>query len=547
MREAAANAAGTGGQGLERHIGAWGMLLTGLTGIIGSGWLFASLYAVQIAGPAAVISWLIGCVLALTLAFIYAELGALIPAAGALARIPFVALGPLGGFLSGWLCWIAYVAMVSIEVTAVLDYAGNYVPWLTETVDEDRILTGGGIAVAAVLIAAFTAINIAGVRWMIRSNITITIWKLAVPVLVPVVLIVVGFQAENFTAYGGFAPYGINGILGAVSSGGIIFSFVGFRSVIDLAGEARNPARNVPLALVGSVVICLVIYVLLQVALIGAIPAEHLADGWAGVVENFAAGPFAGLALILGLQWAALLIFADAIISPGGTALAYVGSSGRINYSMAQTGLFPKLFSRLNRNRVPAWSMIVNSAIGILILAPLPGWPQLAGFISSAAVLSLAIGPVALVVLRQQAANYERPFKVPFANAFSALAFIFVGFIVYWSGWETNWKILLIALAGFTCFVVYNGFRKEPMPLYIAHSGWLVAYYAVLALVSWLGNFGGGLGVIPVYTDSVLIVAVSLSIFRVAVRNPLPKDVVRRLIADTDARPAQVQSSSTHD
>ncbi|MDA4845641.1 APC family permease [Hoeflea poritis] len=536
MSDGMADATQIAHEGLHRHIGAWGMLLTGLTGIIGSGWLFASLYAVQIAGPAAVISWLIGCLLALTLALIYAELGALIPAAGALARIPFVALGPLGGFLSGWLCWIAYVAMVSIEVTAVLGYAGNYLPWLTETIGTDRILTGRGILVAALLIAVFTAINIAGVKWMIRSNIAITIWKLAVPVLVGVMLIIAGFQAENFTAYGGFAPYGINGILGAVSSGGIIFSFVGFRSVIDLAGEARNPARNVPLALVGSVVICLVIYVLLQVALIGAIPAEHLKDGWAGVVENFAAGPFAGLALILGLQWMALLVFADAIISPGGTALAYVGSSGRINYSMAQTGLFPKFFAHLNRNHVPANAMAVNSVIGIIILAPLPGWPQLAGFISSAAVLSLAIGPVALVVLRRQAADYQRPFRIPFAHVFSTIAFIFVGFIVYWSGWQTNWKILLIALAGFAYFALRNRLRREPAPLYVRHTGWLIVYYIVLAIISWLGNFGGGLGVIPVYLDSALIIVLSVTIFQVAVGNPLPIDVVRRFIADTDAK-----------
>jgi len=84
---------------LVRRIGSWGMLMTGLTGIIGSGWLFASLYAVQIAGPAAILSWIIGCILALALAIIYAELGAMIPEAGALARVPHVALGPLGGFV----------------------------------------------------------------------------------------------------------------------------------------------------------------------------------------------------------------------------------------------------------------------------------------------------------------------------------------------------------------------------------------------------------------------------------------------------------------
>jgi amino acid transporter len=521
---------------LVRRIGSWGMLMTGLTGIIGSGWLFASLYAVQIAGPAAILSWIIGCILALTLAIIYAELGAMIPEAGALARVPHVALGPLGGFVSGWLCWIAYVAVVSIEVTAVVEYAANYLPWLTIAQGKDRVLTGGGIAVAALLIAVFTVINVAGVKWMVRSNIAVTLWKVAIPILVPVVLIGSGFRFENFTAHGGFAPYGAGGVLGAVSSGGIIFSFVGFRAVIDLAGEARHPSRSIPVALVGSVVICLVIYLLLQVAFIGAVPPEHLESGWAGIVENFAAGPFAGLAVIHGLQWMAMLVFADAVISPGGTALAYVGTSGRINYAMGLSGLFPRFFTRLNRYRVPARAMIVNSIIGTIILAPLPGWPQLAGFISSSAVLSLAIGPVALVVLRKQAPDYERPFKVPSAQAFSALAFIFVGFIVYWSGWDTNWKMMLIALCGTAAFLFWHIRREGAASLHLGSVAWLFLYFALLALVSWLGNFGNGLRVIAPGYDSAIIVVLSLFIFWLAQYKVYPVAEARRLIAATDAR-----------
>jgi len=522
--------------GLARHIGTWGMLFTGLTGIIGSGWLFASLYAVKIAGPAAIVSWVIGCLMALVLAMIYAELGALIPATGALARIPYVAIGPLGAFFSGWLCLLSYIAIVSIEVTAVIEYASNYLPWLTEIQGENRVVSLRGLAVAAVLFAVLTAINTAGVKWMIRSNIVITLWKLVVPVLVPVVLITVGFRVENFTEFGGFAPYGMMGILGAVSSGGIVFSFIGFRAVIDLAGEAKNPARNVPLALVGSVVISLIIYLLLQVALIGAIPPQHLVHGWGHVVAHFTAGPFAGLALLLGLQWAAILIYVDAFISPGGTALAFVGSSSRINYSLARTGLLPAFFAKLNRFRVPAWSMIINSAIGIAILAPLPGWPQLASFISSAAVLSLAIGPVALITLRRQAADYHRPFRIPWATPFAAFAFILVGFIVYWSGWSTNWKTLLIALVGLIYFLLRRALRGAEEPAYFVAASWLIVYYAMLAVVSWLGNFGGGLGIIPEGIDMAIIAVLSLLIFALALRLQLPRDVVRKLIAETDAR-----------
>jgi len=523
---------------LNRHIGPWGLLLTGVTGIIGSGWLFASLYAAQIAGPAAIISWLIGSALALTLAFIYAELGGMIPAAGALARIPYVALGPLGGFVGGWLCWIAYVAVVSIEVTAVLDYASNYFPMITEAEGGGRVLTARGIVIAAALIALLTAINIAGVKWMVRSTVLIAVWKLAVPALVAVMLIVVGFRGENFTAYGGFAPHGMSGILGAVSSGGVIFSLIGFRAVLDLAGEARNPARDVPLAIVGSVVICLLVYVLLQIAFIGAVPPDQLATGWKGLAENFPAGPFAGLAALLGLQYVAMLVYFDAIVSPGGTALAYVGTSGRLNYSMAELRLFPAFFMRLNRYRVPAAAMIVNSALGIFILAPLPGWPQLAGFISSAAVLSLAMGPVALVALRHQAPDHARPFRLPFAVPVSAVALVFVGFIVYWSGWDTNWKILVILLVGLAYLLARSAMGRTGEPLYLAHAWWLILYYAAMGAISWLGNFGGGLGVIPKGLDMLAIAVVSLAVFWLAIRTELPPGVVRRLIAAADGEPS---------
>ena len=108
------------GGALQRQIGPVALLFTGITGIIGSGWLFASLYAAQIAGPAAIISWMIGGGVALLLALIYAEIGGMLPLAGAIARIPYFSHGAMSGFMAGWLCWIAYVATAPIEVTAVL-------------------------------------------------------------------------------------------------------------------------------------------------------------------------------------------------------------------------------------------------------------------------------------------------------------------------------------------------------------------------------------------------------------------------------------------
>jgi amino acid transporter len=515
---------------LRRQIGPVALLFTGITGIIGSGWLFASLYAAQLAGPAAILSWLIGGGVALMLALVYAELGGMLPLAGAIARIPYFSHGAMSGFMAGWLCWIAYVATAPIEVTAVLQYASNYLPWLTTITDGDRALTSYGLAVAAALLLAFVVINLAGVRWLARANVAVTSWKLVVPLLAATGLIVFGFDHTNFTDHGGFMPAGIDGVFAAVAGGGVVFSLFGFRTVIDMAGEARDPQRTVPIAMIGAVVISLSIYVLLQIAFIGAVPQAHLAGGWAKLAENVADGPFAAFATILGLQGLAAALYIDAIISPAGTGLAYTGATARINYALAENGQLPRIFMRLNTAQVPVWSIAINFVIGLLMLLPFPGWSELIGFISSAAILSLAFGPVSLAALRHQLPDRARPFRLQAGVAISAIAFMLVGCIVYWAGWQTNWKVFALAIAGGGILTALHYWGGESGKLKLRQSLWFWLFVDGLGALSYLGNFGGGLGVLPKYVDLLIVSAFSLFVFWVAVRDRLPDAETAELV-----------------
>jgi amino acid transporter len=209
-----------------------GLLFVCLGSVIGSGWLFGALTAVTVAGPAAVISWVLGAVVMAILALVHAEVGSMYPVAGGSARYPNFSFGRLAGFTTGWIVWVGAVAVAPIEVVASLTYLTHYWDWLTDTVEGVPVLTGPGIVISVILMAVFTVINLMGVAQLAKSNNVIMVWKIAIPFLAVAVIMILAFNTSNFTAQGGFAPFGIQGVLSALSLGGIIFAYQGFEQAI---------------------------------------------------------------------------------------------------------------------------------------------------------------------------------------------------------------------------------------------------------------------------------------------------------------------------
>src|SRR5215213_5039268 len=303
------------GHQLHREVSTLGLLFFSLGSIIGSGWLFTPLVATQIAGPAAIIAWVGGGAIMLVLALVHAELGGMYPVAGGSARYPHFAFGSMAGFAIGWIVWVGSVTVAPIEVLAVTTYGIHFFPWMMVEQGGTEVLTGAGIVVSIVLMAVFTVVNLLGVGSLAKSNNTIMIWKITIPFLTILVLIAVAFNPSNFTAAEGFNPAGFTGILSALGLG-IIFSYQGFEQAIQLGGETRNPGRNIPLAVIGSMLIGLVLYIALQVVFVGALHPAELKNGWANLSFPQDAGPFAGLATAAGLGWLATLLYIDAFVSP---------------------------------------------------------------------------------------------------------------------------------------------------------------------------------------------------------------------------------------
>ena len=511
---------------MPREIGLVGLTFIAVSGVIGSGWLFVPLLAAQHAGPAALVAWVIGGFAMLLLALTFAEISAMLPVAGGIARVPQFSHGNVASMAMGWSAWVGYSTTAPIEVEVMLRYLAPHAEWLF-TAPGGSTLTWSGVAVAGALLVVFTIINALGVKVLATVNTTLTWAKLGIPSVVIVLFIASRFETSNFTAEGGFAPLGLAGILGAVSSGGIIFAFIGFRHAIDMAGEVRNPGVTIPTALIFSVIICFVIYGGLQLAFTGALSAEDLRKGWASLSFQNDLGPLSAIASVLGLVWLVSLLNVGAVIAPFGGALVAVGSNARIAYALAENDFFPKRFAVLSKLGVPLAALLLNLCFSSLIFVLLP-FDELVQLNSSAVVLSFIVGPVTVVALRRLLPDVPRPLRIPALDALALVAFVIATLVIYWSGWNTVWRLGACLGAGLALFLFH--FRRHmDETLDVNEALWLVPYLLGIAAVSALGTFGG-LGVIPFGIDMALLSVLSAATFVLAIRSRLSPEKLKRYL-----------------
>lgn len=476
---------------LQRHVGLVGLLFASVGSIIGSGWLFGAMNAARLAGPAAMISWAIGTVMILVIALVYSELGTLFPVSGGVVRFPHIAFGSFSSYTAGWIMWIACATVAPIEVEAALQYATKYLPFTTEhEVNGSTVhtLTALGYTTAVVLMALFVLVNYFGVRWFEKINTALVWWKLLIISVVVIAFFVAKFKPDNFTnGPGGFMPFGWEGVFTCIATSGIVFSFLGFRQGIELAGETDNPRRNVPITVIGSVLICGVLYVLLQVAFLGALNGGDFSKGWDNLNFTDSFGPLAAIATALGLGWLAFLLYADAIVSPGDTGLIYTTVTSRVSYAMGKNGNAPKVLASTNKNGVPFVSLVVAFVVGLIVFLPFPSWQQLVGFITSATVLSFASGPLVVGALRRSKPELERPFRCPGGDLLPLLAFASSNLIVIWSTWTINFKLFITVLIGLVVLAVLEMLHEHP-PLEMRSGAWMIPWLGGLAIISYFAG-----------------------------------------------------------
>ena len=425
---------------LRQVLGRWQLLSIGIGAIIGSGiFVIPGPAAAQFAGPAIVLSFLIaalGCALA---GLCYAELAAMCPAAGSAYTYTTQAFGRLPGWLIGWLLVLEY----SFAAGIITQSCGTYAAGLFSTpgLPFTRALASG---ISLLVLIAITALAIRGIKQSAGVVVAFVIIKLTVISLV----IVFGAPFIKPAHWSPFVPhntghwgeYGWSGVLRA--AGIVFYTYLGFDAVSVSAQEARDPQRDVPFALIGSLAVCSIFFVLMMLVITGLVDYHALDVADPVAIAVLAAGS--------GLHWLVTLIDLGATIGMLSVLLVLLMAQSRILFAIASDGLLPAPLARLHpRWQTPVVGTLVTAAIAGALAELVP--ISLLGQMVSAGVLSAFIA-VALTVLiwRRRRPEAPRPFRSPWVPVVPLGAMLVCGLMAAGLPLMTWWRFgvwLLLGLA----------------------------------------------------------------------------------------------------
>ncbi|SDJ10326.1 amino acid/polyamine/organocation transporter, APC superfamily [Frankineae bacterium MT45] len=528
------------GGGLQRTVGYYGLMFVSLGSIIGSGWLLSALTASETAGPASIVSWMLAVIMLTVLALVYAELGATYPVAGGTGRFPYFSHGPLAGFVAGWASWLQAVMIAPIEILGAIAYANSlssvqhHFNMIHETGASKGLLNERGLVVAAIAMVIFTLMNLAGAKFMAESNAIVVIWKTAIPLLTIVVIASLSFHIGNFHAGGGFMPYGIHGVFAALPLG-VVFALQGFEQAVQLAGEARDPRRDLSRAIITAMAIGGGIYLLLQVVFIGAVNPADVVHDWANPLGGNAAtdqGAWHTLALAVGATWLAAMIVIDGVVSPSGTGIVYVGTSARLSYALGEEREMPSALAYTNQKGVPVVSILLAFVVGVAAFGPFPSWNKLVNVVTGATAIMYAFAPISLAALKRRDRHRSRTYQMPYSHILMPAAFCSASLLLYWGGFQTMWKIDCAILVGLMLFGLGVSIAGTDAMSMLRPAAWLGPWLLGMTIISSIGRYTSEHNGVSSHThlgewwDLAVVIGFSLVIFYWAANLAMPEEKV---------------------
>jgi basic amino acid/polyamine antiporter, APA family len=392
------------GTRLNRAVGALDLTALGIGAIIGTGIFVIIGEAIAESGPAIVISFVLAGVTCVFSALAYAELASALPVSGSAYTYAYATMGEVLAWIIGWDLILEY----GVSVAAVAVGWGAYFVELLDSVFgvtlSDSISLppgeGGDVNVPAlVLVLAVAALLISGIRQSARSNTVMVITK----ILVLLFFILVAFSAFDGDNFSNFAPNGFGGIETAAAL--IFFAYIGFDAVSTGSEETKRPQRDLPIAIVGSLVIATVLYILVAIAAVGALPADQLAGQDAPLAVALSEGA--------GIGWGADIVAFGALVAITSVVLTMLYGQTRVAFSMCRDGLMPERLAAIwEKTRTPIILTVVF-AVPIAMVAAFVPLTDIAELVNIGTLFAFFIVNIAVIWLRRSKPDMERGFRVP--------------------------------------------------------------------------------------------------------------------------------------
>jgi len=496
------------------------LVLLGLGSLIGSGWLFGAWEASSIAGPAAIISWIIGFVVIGSIAYNYVEIGTMFPQSGGMSNYAQYTHGSLLGFIAAWANWVSLVTIIPIEAVSAVQYMSSW-PWdwakFTSGLMKDGSISNAGLLAVFVIIIIFSLLNYWSVKLLTSFTSLISFFKLGVPLLTIIMLMISGFDTGNYGhSAGEFMPYGSAPIFAATTASGIIFSFNAFQTIINMGSEIQKPEKNIARGIAISLTLSAVLYIVLQSTFITSMPSDMIhGEGWSGINFN---SPFADMAILLGLNWLAILLYIEAVVSPFGTGVSFVAVTGRVLRAMEKNGHIPKFLGKINsKYNIPRVAIAFNAVMSIIMVTLFRDWGVLAAVISTATLVAYLTGPTTVIALRKMGPKLHRPFRGKLLKIMAPLSFVLASLAIYWAMWPTTAEVILIIILGLPIYFFYEyKMNWKNTKKQIGGSLWIIVYLILLAAMSFIGSKEfKGMNWIHYPYDFIAIIVLSLIFYKI--------------------------------
>jgi APA family basic amino acid/polyamine antiporter len=465
--------AGDKEHGLKRALSGASLVTLGIGAIIGTGiFVLTGTVAANFAGPALVLSFIISAVGCVFAGLCYAEFASMIPISGSAYTYAYATLGEFIAWIIGWDLILEYLFASS---TVAVGWSGYMVSFLHDyninipailcnapfdyAKDQGWYLTGSIINFPAVFIVALlSTLLVIGIRESAGLN------NIIVAIKIIVILLFIGFglsyiDTSNWKPFippntGEFGHFGISGVLRGAAV--IFFAYIGFDAVSTAAQEAKNPQRDMPMGILGSLAVCTILYVLVSAVLTGIVPFNEL-----NVPAPLAlAIDRTGDALI----WLRPLIKIGAIAGLSSVILVMLMGQPRIFFTMANDGLLPKKFSKIHpKFRTPYVTTILTGIISCFFAGVLP-IRILSELVSIGTLLAFTIVCISIIILRKKRPDIHRPFKTPFVPLVPILGAVICVMQMVSLPWET-WERLLIWMAiGLVIYFLYSKRKSRLAP-----------------------------------------------------------------------------------